>query len=233
MGEFIIKSIYHVHRALWRVKNFVELFFSSRSLSAKPHQGGVVVKPKMISAATPTRLEKTMIHLRFVFLALLVIDLMTACASPAAQPTLTPPPPSATPPCPDDLVSATPLPPGSDLGTTPLPQPYAPQPGDKQLERGEVFIDHSELLTAESFPPQFFVALAGSLPTPCHQLRLTAGVEANSQRIVVTAYSLANPQAVCVQMLKPFNVNLPLGNLPSGKYEVWVNGQPVGEIVAP
>lgn len=225
-----------------------------------------------------------MIRLQLVFLTLMVIGL-TACAAPAAQPTLTPPPPSATPcpadlvsvtalppssdsgelplpqpyapqltltpfsdpsgeppiqpattPCLDDVVSATPLPPGS-VGATPLPPPYAPQPGDKQLERGEVFIDGSELITAESSPPQFFVTLAGSLPTPCHQLRLTASVEANSQRIVVTAYSLANPQAVCVQMLEPFNVNLPLSvnlpNLPSGKYEVWVNSQSVGEIVVP
>lgn len=178
-------------------------------------------------------------RLSLISCAFLVIGL-AACGLPTVEPTATLQPPSQMLPTqpsatasPDEPVSATPLPPDSDFGTDPLPQPYAPQPGDEKLQRGEAFIDQAQLITAESFPPQFFLSLSGSLPTPCHQLRLTTQVEANAQRIVITVYTLADPQAVCVQVLEPFALTVPLGSLPAGHYEVWVNGQPVGEIEAP
>ena len=162
---------------------------------------------------------------------------LAACAGLAVTPTPTPAAPTAvaSPPAatlaPDDVISATPAPPG--LEQPQPPDPYAPQPGDEKLARGQVFIDSTQLLVAESFPPQFFLSLEGSLPTPCHQLRITTSARPADHRIVVDAYSLADPNAVCAQVLQPFNVGVPLGSLPAGKYEVWLNGQPVGEIEAP
>lgn len=179
-----------------------------------------------------------MIRLRLLF-CLLLTTALAACTVGAAQLTATPQPPSQVPPTqppatasPDGSVSATPLPPDSDFGTDPLPSPYGPQPGDEKLQRGEVYIDQTQMVVAESFPPQFFLSISGSLPTPCHQLRLTTQSDAN-HRVVVNAYSLSDPQAVCIQVLEPFSVNLPLGSLPAGKYEVWLNGQPVGEVDVP
>ena len=178
-------------------------------------------------------------QLNFALLVFTAI-LLAACAVPAATPTPAPgpitplpPPPgdSAGTPAPGDVVSATPLPPG--LEQPRIPQPYAPAPGDDKLQRGNAFIGPVQINVAESYPPQFFLNITGELPTPCHQLRIRTSAPDGEHRIVVEAYSVIEPNAVCVQVIEPFNVSVPLGSFPAGKYEVWLNGQPVGEIEAP
>lgn len=160
--------------------------------------------------------------------------LMAACGLATATPTRTPEPPTPLPPTASGsgVVSATPAPPGLEEPNAP-PPPYAPAPGDDQLQRGNAFVDSAEMIVAESFPPQFFLHLAGSVPTPCDQLRVTVSTPAVGNRIDVEVYSVAGPYAACAQMLQTFDVNVRLGTFPTGKYEVWVNGQPVGEIEAP
>ncbi len=106
---------------------------------------------------------------------------------------------------------------------------YGPQPGDEKLERGNVFPNSMELLTLESYPPQFVLALSGSLPTPCHNLRV-AVAEPVDGKINVDVYSLVDPNMMCAQVLEEFQVNVPLGSPPAGKYEVLVNGVKAGEI---
>lgn len=175
--------------------------------------------------------------------ALLVITvaLLAACSTPAVTPTVAPEPPAAAtsfPPSPtetppsENVVSATPLPPGHEP-LNPLPQPFAPQPGDERLARRNVYIDSTEIIVAESFPPQFFLRVTGSLPDPCHQLRASISIPDSQSRVVVDVYSLADPTTACIAVLQPLDVSVPLGSLPAGKYEVWVNGQPVGEIESP
>jgi hypothetical protein len=111
----------------------------------------------------------------------------------------------------------------------PAPDPYAPQPGDPALVRGNVFIQEMNLLIRESFPPQIALTLQGELPTPCHQLRVQAGEPDADNRIYVEVYSVVNPDLACIQVVEPFEANIDLGTYPSGHYSVWVNGELAGE----
>ena len=106
---------------------------------------------------------------------------------------------------------------------------YAPLPADSGLTRGQAFLDSSDLLTMESYPLQFSLALKGNLPTPCHKLRVAINPPDANNKVIVDVYSVADPTAVCIQMLEPFEVNVPLGSYPSGHYTLWANGEQVAE----
>jgi hypothetical protein len=108
-------------------------------------------------------------------------------------------------------------------------QPYAPQPGDEALTRGDVQIDSAEVLVMESFPLQIMLALSGSLPTPCNQLRVVDNPPNDESQIHMDVYSVTDPAQVCIQVLEPFDVNIGLGSFPAGHYTVWVNGEMIGE----
>ena len=134
-------------------------------------------------------------------------------------------PPTSAYPGPDEPIN----PPAA---TKPHPNPgYAPQPGDDQLNRGSVFVDESGILTMESYPSQFVLHLIGNLPTPCHQLRAVVSEPDKTGRINVELYSLSDPNALCTQVLAPFEATIPLGSYTEGSYPVTINGdQLVGEI---
>jgi len=162
--------------------------------------------------------------LRFTFrkLSLLAALALAACqplalpSEPAAQPSHTPAD------APDKPVNSS-----DEISTfDPNLPSYAPQAGDGALERGPAFLDEVDLRSAESFPPQIFVSLRGSLPTPCHQLRVTVGQPDAQNQLVMEVYSLSQPGRMCQQVLKAFEVNVPLGPMPaSGHYTVIVNGE--------
>lgn len=121
---------------------------------------------------------------------------------------------------------------GSETPSAPQSGDYIPSPADSALTRGEVYLDSVELLTLESYPLQFMLNVKGNLPTPCHELRIAVSPPDATNRIVVDAYSLADPGGICVQVLEPFEVNFPLGSFPGGHYSVWVNGEKVAEFDA-
>lgn len=154
-------------------------------------------------------------------LTLLLISLLTACA-----PTPTP--------LPDTPVDSEPpaLTPGPGDPVSPKTDDTIPRPADKALHRGTVYLDSVDLLTLESYPLQFSLALAGNLPTPCNHLRVAVSPPDAENKIMVNVYSVADPNAVCIQMLKPFDVSIPLGSFPSGHYTLWVNGEQVAEFDA-
>ena len=151
----------------------------------------------------------------FAFLALLVL---TACAVPVVV--VSPDSPGRTP-----LGSAVPSLPS-------VPNPYAPQPGDDALLRGDVYPDSAQVLTLESFPVQIVLNLKGNLPDPCHQLRVVVGQPDGQNRIAVDVYSVTDPDKVCAQVLAPFEANVNLGSFQTGHYTIWVNGEQVGEFDA-
>jgi len=95
-----------------------------------------------------------------------------------------------------------------------------------------VYIDSATLIAATSYPPQIFLLLNGSLPTPCHQLRVEVSEPDGQNRVRVEAYSLVDPNAICVQVLKAFEASIRLGSYASGHYTVWLNGKRVGEFDA-
>ena len=147
-----------------------------------------------------------------LLIPLLALTLLAACAPAPTQ-------------SPDTPVN-------SDTPPNGLPPIYAPRPGDDQLVRGEIFLDSTDLLTMESYPLQFMLMLKGNLPTPCHELRVVVSEPDAQNQIKLEDYSVADPDAVCVQMLQPFEQNIPLGSFPSGHYTLWVNGTQVAEFDA-
>ncbi len=101
------------------------------------------------------------------------------------------------------------------------------------MERGEVFIDQVQILARQGFPRRYVLHMKGSLPTPCHRLRTHTNQPDKQNRIQVEVYSLVNPEEMCAQVLEPFETSLQLGSFPEGRYQVFVNEELAGEILAP
>ncbi len=150
--------------------------------------------------------------MKHIMIPLLVLTLLAACT----------PAPTQSPDTPVD----------SDTSPNGLPPIYAPRPGDDQFQRGEVFLDSTDLLTMESFPLQFSLMLKGSLPTPCNELRVSIGETNADGRIDLEVYSVSDPSIMCAQMLQSFEQSIYLGSFPSGHYTIWVNGKQVAEFDA-
>lgn len=97
-----------------------------------------------------------------------------------------------------------------------------------------IYFDSRDLLIAESYPVQIFLHITGNLPTPCHEFRSQVAEPDEQNRIYVTAWSESDPGAVCVQMLEPFDENLPIPmEGAEGTYTVYLNGELVGEFSYP
>ena len=141
---------------------------------------------------------------KFIFITILV-TLLTACAPQTEMPVSAPTPPTV------------------------QTNDFAPRPADGGLTRDQVFLNSINLLTQESHPLQFSLSLNGSLPTPCHSLRVNVNPPDANHKIVVEAYSVTKPDAICAQMLKLFEVSIPLGSYPSGHYFLIVNGKQIAE----
>lgn len=117
-------------------------------------------------------------------------------------------------------------------GALPTPSPSPSDllpPGDERLERGPVFLDGSELVELQTYPPQHLLRLRGWPPTPCHQPRAIVSRAEAHAAIRVELYSLKGSGAVYVQVLMPFEGDVPLGAA-ARRYQVAVNGQPAGPI---
>ncbi|RPI81701.1 MAG: hypothetical protein EHM41_20060 [Chloroflexi bacterium] len=110
---------------------------------------------------------------------------------------------------------------------------WEPQPGDDELTRGEVTITTSDILTLESFPPQFVVHIEGEKGNPCAYIRAVSSEPGTNGRIDIEVYALIDPLILCAAVTDQFEINFPLGSLPTGNYTVFVNGEQVGEIMAP
>jgi hypothetical protein len=99
----------------------------------------------------------------------------------------------------------------------PYPAPWQPQAADQSLKRGEAFVEGMDILVMESFPPQYTLSLQGTLPTPCHQLRVEVAPPDSRNQIQVSVYSVVDPNAICTQVLAPFEASVPLQGMPTGK----------------
>ena len=111
----------------------------------------------------------------------------------------------------------------------PPASPLEPLPDEASMSRGEVSINSQELLIMESYPLQVALLIKGTLPTPCHRLRVEVSKPDIQNIIAVEAYSLVDPDQNCIQVLEPFDENIPLGSYPDGTYTVTLNGEEVGE----
>ena len=154
-----------------------------------------------------------------ILITLIIIIFALIACTPATSPPAANESPTATQS--DNVSTAEP--------PTSRPSDTAPRPGDSNLARGNVILDSTELLTLESFPPQFALALKGGLPTPCHELRVAISPPDPQNKIIVDVYSVTDPNAICVQVVEPFEENIPLGSFPAGHYTLWVNGEQTAE----
>jgi hypothetical protein len=122
---------------------------------------------------------------------------------------------------------------GASEGAPPMPSPQppdlSPRPGDERLEQGPIFLVGSELVELPSYPPRYLLRLRGSLPTPCHQLRVVASRDEARAQTLVEVYSLKDPGAICVQVVTPFEADVALGTV-ARPHEVVVNGRSAGTI---
>jgi hypothetical protein len=101
----------------------------------------------------------------------------------------------------------------------------SPIASDKNLVIGQVFIESSDLIIKESDPVQVEFVIIGNLPTPCHQLRVRVSEPKADRQINIDAYTVTDPEMMCIQVLVPFQANIPLNDLANGKYNVFINGE--------
>jgi len=107
---------------------------------------------------------------------------------------------------------------------------YAPRSSDDRLMRGPVEIESADLLILESFPPQYKLQLAGTLPTPCHAWRAVVAPPNAAKQIDVEVYSVVDPDVICIQVIEAFAGIVTIPTPPPGHYTVLVNGRSVGVI---
>lgn len=100
---------------------------------------------------------------------------------------------------------------------------------------GPVYINSSDLLIMESYPVQVSLHISGELPTPCHEFRSQVAGPDEQNRIFVTSWSEIDPNTVCIQVLEPFDLSIPIPMEGSGEasYPVYLNGELVGEFRYP
>lgn len=121
------------------------------------------------------------------------------------------------------------LPPGDSLPGS----AYPPIPADIGLRRGVMFIDQAGIQPGRS-GQGFELFLEGSLPTPCHAPRVSIQQPDAENRIAIEVYSVADPDKICAQVIKPFaGLAATFTELPPGAYQVIVNGEPAGEFTVP
>jgi hypothetical protein len=94
-------------------------------------------------------------------------------------------------------------------------------------DAGPVFVDLTDIILMESFPVQVVLRVGGSLPTPCH--RPVWEVNDDGSTIAVRLGSVSDPAEICVQVLEPFEISIPLGSFESGSRTVTLNGDPIGD----
>ena len=111
---------------------------------------------------------------------------------------------------------------------TSMPNAYSPQSSDSTKIRSLFVLDSYNLNIMESYPIQISVDLTGSLPTPCHELRIEVSQPDQQYQIQIEAYSVLDPELMCAQVIKPIEINIPMGSFPTGHYSVWVNGILIG-----
>lgn len=107
-----------------------------------------------------------------------------------------------------------------------LPLPYLPRSSDAKLIPGPVFLESVDITLEEGNPPKYVLYLQGSLPTPCHELRIQVQLPDAAANVYIEVYSVTDAQTICIQVLQPFSAQLPFLS-GEGKYTFWVNGRKI------
>lgn len=181
-------------------------------------------------------------HLIAVVLLVFVVAACAAPTEPVETSAITHPPAVTEYPEPQQRViqpTATSVYPGPDTGSDVVTQEpvqmiapeFQPAEGDEKLKRGTVHLEleASEIVIMESLPVQVNVILRGSLPDPCHELRIIPAEPDRENKIDLEVYSLVDASQACITVIEPFEATVLLGSFTSGSYTILVNGEVLGE----
>jgi hypothetical protein len=160
--------------------------------------------------------------MRLTGIMTILVFLLAACGNASSPDNPTSATPTQDPSNPDKSGSVVEFP-------TVIPNEYSPQSGDTGKTRGNFILDSANLNIMESYPIQVSLYIAGSLPTPCHELRVDVSQPDQQFQIQIEIYTVLDPEIMCAQVLKPIEATIPMGSFPTGSYSVWVNGSKIGE----
>ncbi|MBW8012245.1 MAG: hypothetical protein FVQ83_13580 [Chloroflexi bacterium] len=98
-----------------------------------------------------------------------------------------------------------------------------------------VIINSTEILIMESYPIQVALIVSGELPTPCHVLQTIINDPDEQNRILIEVLGVIDDETVCTQVMEPFEerIGIPMQGSPDGVYEIWLNGELVGDFSYP
>lgn len=104
-----------------------------------------------------------------------------------------------------------------------MQNPYSAQAADAQMTRAPFFVESLKL--AGRSGEAWRLVIAGSLPSPCHQLRLRIPAQPDAAGLLrIDAWSVADPKQMCGQMLQPATAEV---LVPGGALRVAVNDQSI------
>jgi hypothetical protein len=88
-------------------------------------------------------------------------------------------------------------------------------------------VEQVEMLELESYPVQLMLHVEGWLPNPCTapEWEVTDPV---AGEIAVALFAVSDGSEACIQVLVPFEANIPLGAQPTGRYRILFNGEVLG-----
>jgi inhibitor of cysteine peptidase len=86
-----------------------------------------------------------------------------------------------------------------------------------------VTVEAIDVLLLESFPVQVMVQVQGYLPDPCYEA-LEPVIERDGNRFVIEIVGERDEDAMCAQVIEPYEENINLGAVEPGEYAVEVNG---------
>jgi len=104
-----------------------------------------------------------------------------------------------------------------------IPEPRPPIEGSVD---GEVTVTGADVRIMESFPVQIMLDVTGEKPTPCHEIFWT--VEDDGYVIAIEMISQVGSDQVCVEVIEPFTIAVPLGSWAEESREIQLNGEIVG-----
>jgi hypothetical protein len=115
----------------------------------------------------------------------------------------------------------------STWGTTALGS-SSPEPTTPEGDGDPVYVDSVDILYLESYPVQVVLLVRGSLPTPCHEA--VWEVEDAGDAIHVRLWSEADPGLLCITVLEPVELSIPLGSFEWADMPVLLNDEVVGRM---
>jgi hypothetical protein len=90
--------------------------------------------------------------------------------------------------------------------------------------RDPAYIDSVEILLLESYPVQVRALITGNLPTPCHRPAWDLSGPDAGGRLTLDVYSTADADAICPQVLQPFEQSIDVGSFTGGSFVLVVGG---------